>query len=50
MTSEELVYVYGGVAINNSVLNTFIRFVTTVYELGRSLGSAIKRARTNNKC
>ena len=50
MKSEELTLIYGGVTINNSILNTLIRFVTTAYELGRSLGSAIRRSKDDIKC
>ncbi len=51
MTCEELISIKAGSSIiSTTVLNTLIRLVTTSFELGKSLGSSIRRAMEKNKC
>ena len=46
---NELVSVSGG-SISGTVINAFCRGITTLLDLGRSLGTAIRRIRSNNVC
>ena len=41
---------YGGLSINASVLNALARGITTILELGRSLGTALKRSISGSMC
>ena len=50
MTNEELCKVYGGLSLTTSLLNTIARFISTSLELGRSLGTSIRRAIDKKKC
>lgn len=49
LNNNELMNVEGG-ALNASILNAFARTVSIFLELGRSLGSAIRRAVTKTTC
>ncbi|MBQ3856506.1 MAG: hypothetical protein II762_07445 [Ruminococcus sp.] len=50
MSEVELINVRGGEAINTAILNTLVRLVTASFELGRALGSSIRRMISDNKC
>ncbi len=50
MSKEEQLKIYGGLDISYSLLNTLIKFTTTSLELGRTLGTLIRRAIEKNKC
>ena len=50
MSNEELLIVHGGLTLSTTLLNTLARFVTTSLELGRSLGTTIRRAIDKKKC
>ena len=50
MTKEELCFINGGVAVSSTLLNALIRMTTTSLELGRTLGSLIRRALEKKKC
>ena len=50
MSEYELVNVYGGQVISSSILNTIVRLVTASFELGRALGSSIRRVISDKKC
>ncbi len=47
----ELLNIYGGgESISATLLNAIIRGLNTLYELGRSLGSTIRRIREDKLC
>ena len=50
MRKEELVLIVGGSSISGTVLNAVIRAVNAALEVGRSLGTAIRRIRTKQVC
>lgn len=50
MRREELVLIVGGSSISGTVLNAVIRAVNAALEVGRSLGTAIRRIRTKQAC
>lgn len=51
LTRKELLEVNGGAfTINGTYLNSIIRGINAILELGRSLGSAIRRASGHNIC
>ena len=49
LNKEELFKVVGG-EINSSLINAVTRGVSTFLELGRSIGSAIRRAVSGKTC
>ena len=46
---EELKQIYGG-AISATLFNAFVRGVNTFFEVGRSLGSAVRRIFSKDIC
>ena len=49
MTKKELSKVYGG-AISGTILSGVIKAFTIALELGRSLGTALRRVKTKTVC
>ena len=49
LTKEELKQISGG-AISATLINAFVRGMNTFLEVGRSLGTAIRRLVTKNVC
>lgn len=46
----ELVNVYGGINISGTFVSSIAKGINTVLDLGRSLGSAIRRISSNKYC
>lgn len=49
LNKQELLQISGG-AISGSLINAFIRGISTILDLGRSLGTAIRRIQTRQFC
>jgi len=49
LTNEELIVVRGG-SITATLLNSVSRLMGTIYELGQSVGSSIRRIRSKSYC
>lgn len=49
VTNEELKQIYGG-AISSSLITAMVRAVNGLLDLGRSLGTAIRRVQTGKIC
>lgn len=49
LNKKDLLEITGGV-VTASFVSTIIRGITVVLDLGRSVGSAIRRISENNKC
>ena len=52
MSKEELLNIKGGVktSISATMLNSIIRGVALIFDLGRSLGSSARRSRSGMYC
>lgn len=51
INDENLACINGGASsLSTTVLNYFAKAVTTIYDVGHSLGGAIRRIATNNIC
>lgn len=50
LEKEELLNIVGGISITASLINSLYRGVNSILELGRSLGSAIRRISGGNMC
>ena len=51
MSDNELISIYAGSStVSATLLNAIIRGLNTLYELGRSLGSFIRRKESNELC
>jgi hypothetical protein len=50
MTNEELKHVIGGINITGTFLNSIYRAVNSFMDVGRSLGSAIRRIGSGRMC
>lgn len=49
LTDNELLFIKGG-AVSSTFLNAISRLITTVLDLGRTIGSTIYRYKTGNYC
>lgn len=50
MTKEELLNISGGSTLNASWLNAIARGIETVYNLGRSFGTAVRMLIKGSRC
>lgn len=50
MNNQELKDVCGGISFTSSALNAIVKAVTSIYDIGRRIGSALVRYRTGNVC
>lgn len=50
MEETELKLIYGGASISGAVINALVKSISLALELGRSLGTAIRRLTTGSKC
>lgn len=50
MEKDELMLVVGGTSISGTVLNAVVRTLNAALEVGRSLGTAIRRIKTKQIC
>ncbi len=50
LTKEQLLKIEGGVTISGSLISSMVRGITVILDLGRSLGTAIRRAVSNSLC
>ena len=50
LRKEELLDVVGGATISATLINAVTRAVTTIIDLGKTLGSAIRRAISGTVC
>ena len=50
MSDSELCLIVGGAGLSATVVNAMVRFVNTSLELGRTLGTIIRRAITKRIC
>lgn len=49
LTNNQKCGIIGG-AITTTILNSFARLISTVYDLGRAVGSTIRRASSGKSC
>ncbi len=50
MTRDELINVNGGIDFSGTVLNAIVKGITSIYDIGRRIGSALIRYKTGNVC
>lgn len=50
LTKEQLIQVQGGGWLTGTVLSALIKGVGTIFDLGKSLGSAIRRISAKSVC
>lgn len=50
LTKNEMLNLYGGGTITGAFLSSLIKGINTILELGRSLGSAIRRGTGGRMC
>ena len=49
LKDNELLFVIGG-AISSQLINAFVRLITSVVEVGRMIGTSIRRVFSKNYC
>lgn len=47
---DEMLAINGGASITSSLINAVNKMIQTIYNLGKSTGSAIRRIVTNSYC
>ena len=50
LNNNELLSIDGGVSISGPLINSITKGITTLLDMGRSLGTAIRRIGSNNVC
>ena len=50
MSDQELNMIIGGAGISGSIINAISRLLNTLYDLGRAVGSVIRRGRKGITC
>ncbi len=50
MESYELIEIRGGAGLSGTVISAIVRAFSLALELGRSLGTALRRSKTKNYC
>lgn len=50
LTRQQLANINGGVNISGTLINAIIKGINSFLDLGRSIGTAIRRVRTGNLC
>ena len=50
LDNKELSYIYGGAGINGNLLNYIIKGFSFIFDLGKSIGSSIRRGRDGRAC
>lgn len=50
LKKDELIQIYGGANISGTLINSIVRGIEAILDLGRSLGSSIRRIGNNNIC
>lgn len=50
LEKEELLNVVGGINITGSLISSIYKGISTIMDVGRSLGSAIRRAMEGSMC
>lgn len=48
--SDKLLSIVGGLNISGSIINAFSNGIKTLYDLGKNIGTAIRRIRTGALC
>lgn len=50
MNKEELTNIYGGAGISAAFISAVVKAITTIYDMGKRLGTSIIRSKTNKLC
>lgn len=50
LKKQELLQIAGGISLNGTIINALCRGIDALLNVGRSLGSAIRRWEGNSKC
>jgi hypothetical protein len=50
MNNEELKMIYGGASFTSSALNAIVKAITSIYDIGRRIGSALVRYKNGSVC
>ncbi len=50
MDNNELIEIKGGSGLSGNIISAIVRAFSLALELGRSLGTALRRSKTKNYC
>ncbi len=50
LNNVEMLNTSGGVNISGTLLNSIAKLITTIFDLGKAVGSAIRMSQSGTKC
>lgn len=50
MNNNELKTIYGGVSFTQGIINAIVKGISTIYDIGRRIGSSISRLKNGTVC
>lgn len=50
LNQKELINIYGGLSISNTLFSTILKFVNFTLDLGKTVGSVIRRGKEKTFC
>lgn len=50
LNNNDLLKIEGGVSISGAIVNAFVKGINTILDLGRSLGTSLRRIRDGKIC
>lgn len=50
LNRNQLLNIVGGFSISGTLINAFVRGINSILDLGRSIGTAIRRMQNGNIC
>lgn len=50
LNKNQLLNIVGGISISGTLINSIVKGVNAIFDIGRSIGSAIRRIRSGNVC
>lgn len=50
LTNNELIHIHGGLSISGNLINSFVKGLNLFLDLGKSLGTALRRILTSSLC
>lgn len=50
LENNELLKIEGGINISGTLLNSIAKLISTIFDIGRAIGSAISMTKSGRKC
>ncbi|NLL01833.1 MAG: hypothetical protein GX265_02295 [Mollicutes bacterium] len=50
LNKDELFHIYGGSTISGTLLNAIAKLISTLFDIGKAIGTAINMTKNQTKC